>query len=229
MEDWRNILYPLGFLANFFFAARFILQWIKSEKMNQSYFSSSFWSISLWGSLLMAIHSFIQMQFPVYLIQACNAVLYWRNLRLVKFQKQELISFSKVCLNLILLIIGTTLLFMVQSWLTFGTFEWMRVPDFLEPKGTHVSFFWNAVGFCGTFLFATRFWIHWWRAERSISDALRSDFWIISLVGSLLALVYFIHIKDAVNIIGFSAGMVPYMRNLILMHRSSRKMQSENN
>ncbi len=222
MEDWRNLLYPLGFLANLFFAARFILQWINSERTHQSHFSNSFWTMSLWGSLLMTMHSFIQVQFPVCLIQACNVVLYWRNLQLTKYQKKELIPFSKVCIWLIILIISTTLAFMAQSWIAFGVLEWMRVPDFFEPKDSHVSLMWNAIGFCGTFLFASRFWLHWWRAEKNLADALRSDFWIISLAGSILALGYFIQIKDLVNIISFSAGMVPYIRNLILMKRSPK-------
>jgi lipid-A-disaccharide synthase len=222
MEDWRNFLYPLGFLANIFFAARFILQWIKSEKVHQSHFSDSFWTISLWGSLLMTLHSFIQIQYPVCLIQACNAILYGRNLQLIRHQKNELMPFSKVCLCLAILVAGLTAAFMAQSWLVFGQLEWMRVPDFIEPKGMHVSFMWNAIGFCGTFLFASRFWIHWWRAEKDFTKALKSDFWIISLVGSVLALAYFIHIKDLVNIIGFGAGMVPYMRNLILMKKAQK-------
>lgn len=222
MEDWRNLLYPLGFLANLLFAARFIIQWIRSEKTHQSHFSESFWSISLWGSLLMTLHSFIQVQFPVCLIQACNAVLYWRNLDLIRYSKNTLMSFPKVCIWLGILLIGMTVAFMAQSWLSFGTLEWMRIPDFTEAKETHVSFLWNAIGSCGTFLFASRFWIHWWRAETNPSEALKSDFWIISLVGSALALSYFIRIFDLVNIIGFSAGMVPYMRNLILMKKAQK-------
>ncbi len=222
MENWRNLLYPLGFAANLFFAARFILQWIKSEKTVQSHFSSSFWSISLWGSLLMTLHSFIQIQFPVFLIQACNAVLYWRNLQLIRYQKKELMPFPEVCVWLVLLLISATGAFMIQSWIAFGELEWMRVPDFIEPKGMHVSLIWNVIGFSGTFLFAGRFWIHWWRAEKNISNALRTDFWVMSLAGSVLALAYFIHINDLVNIIGFSAGIIPYMRNLILMRRAPK-------
>lgn len=217
MEDWRNLLYPLGFLANAFFAMRFLSQWIKSEKIQQSHFTLSFWTISLWGSILLAMHSFIQLQYPFCLIQACNAGLYWRNLELMRYPKSQLMPFPRVCLCLALIVVGLTVAFMLQSWLSFGELEWMRVPDFLETKQKSASFLWNAIGFSGTFLFASRFWIHWWRAEHNLSDALRMDFWIISLIGSVLALAYFIHIKDIVNIIGFGAGMIPYARNLFLM------------
>lgn len=220
MEDWRNFLYPLGFVANIAFALRFLLQWVKSEKSHQSHFSQSFWSISLWASLLLAFHSFVQVQFPICIIQVGNAILYWRNWELVKYPKNELMPFSHVCFWLAGLLISVTLAFIAQSWLAFGELEWMRIPDFSEPKGMHVSWIWNSIGFFGTFLFASRFWIHWWRAEKNLSDALRSDFWVISLIGSGLALSYFIRIGDWVNIIGFSAGMIPYARNLMLMKKT---------
>lgn len=230
MEDWRHLLYPIGYLANLLYALRFFLQWINSEKAHQSHFSPSFWSISLYGSLLMAFHSFIQVQYPVCLIQSCNAMLYWRNFELMRHSKQDLMPLSKVHALLALLIFGLTTAFIAQSWLAFGELEWMRVPNVMErAKEVPVSITWNLVGFCGTFLFASRFWIHWWRAEKDISTALRRDFWLVSVIGSLLALSYFIRIKDLVNIIGYGAGMVPYIRNLMLMNEFSRSHKTSNN
>lgn len=220
MEEWRNLLYPLGFLANLLFALRFFLQWMNSEKKSQSHFTLSFWSISLWGSFLMGVHSFIQLQYPVCIVQACNVILCWRNRQLMLFAKNQLMSFSQVCKFLGLVLGGITLAFISVSLLSEGKLEWMRVPDFIELKKVQVSLAWNIVGFLGTFLFASRFWVHWWRSEENASTALNSHFWIISLVGSVLALSYFIHIFDLVNIIGYSAGTIPYIRNLMLMKKS---------
>lgn len=219
-EGWRNLLYPIGFAANLLFTLRFIVQWISSERKYQSHFTNSFWILSFAGSLLLTIHSFIQVQYPICIIQTCNGVLFWRNWQLSQVSKRNLMPIKKVAVLLVMLVTIVTVTFMGQSWWSFGELEWMRVPDFLEPRHTTVSFGWSAVGFCGTFLFASRFWLHWWRAEQGMDNPLKSDFWVISLFGSVLALCYFVRIFDLVNIIGYGAGMIPYARNLMLMRRS---------
>ncbi len=223
MDEWRNILYPIGFLANLLFALRFLFQWIASEKKTQSYFSLSFWLISLSGSLLLTLHSFIQVQYFVCLIQTCNSILYWRNWQLAQYPKNSLISLKYVCLFLILSVLVMTGAFVIASYFSFGFIEWMRVPDFAETNPRPVSLTWNMIGFFGTFLFASRFWLHWWRAEKDQKNALNTHFWIISIVGSLFALAYFIRINDVVNIIGYSAGVIPYLRNLFLFNRPKVK------
>lgn len=221
-EGWRNFLYPIGFLANILFALRFIVQWISSEQKKISHLSESFWAVSLAGSALLALHSFIQLQYPILLIQTCNTVLYCRNLQLMRYPKPLLISFRNIFLILFVLLIVITGLFMLESWWSFGYLEWMRVPGFMDKGKVAVSFMWTFLGFTGTFLFASRFWIHWWRAEKGVENPLKADFWVISLVGSILALCYFIRIQDLVNIIGYSAGMVPYIRNMMIMRRPNR-------
>jgi len=227
MEDWRSILYPLGFVANVLFAARFFMQWISSEKKSFSHFSLSFWLISLFGSLLLAVHSFIQVQYPICLIQTCNVILYWRNWELTSYPRSCLISLQKVSLLLAFLTVSMTLSFMAVSYFTLGTIEWMRVPDFIEQHPHPISLTWNIIGFFGTFLFASRFWFHWWRAENNYKNALNSHFWILSVVGSLFALAYFIRIADIVNIIGYSAGLIPYLRNLFLIRKANQLVKAD--
>jgi len=226
MDDWRNILYPIGFLANLLFALRFFLQWMNSEKKSQSHFPVSFWIISLGGSLLMTLHSFIQVQYPVCLIQTCNAILYWRNWELTRYPKSSLMSIKNVYFIFFVVIFLMTAIFMGESYISFGKLKWMRVPDFIESKTSPISFTWNLVGFFGTFLFASRFWFHWWRAEKNQENALNSHFWMISVIGSLFALAYFIRIFDLVNIIGYSAGLIPYLRNLTLSKNLKNKPAS---
>lgn len=221
MEDsWRQFLYPLGFVGNLFFTLRFILQWVNSERKNQSHFTPAFWSLSLAGAFLMGIHSMIQVQYPVCIIQTSNAVLYWRNRELMLHPKASLMQFSQVCWLLFFASISATLLFALQSWLSFEQLEWMRTPAFFS-KAKQVTWVWNLIGFIGTFLFASRFWIHWWRAEKKEGNPLRIDFWLISLTGSILSLSYFIKIADPVNILGYGLGLIPFVRNLFLMRRSS--------
>jgi lipid-A-disaccharide synthase-like uncharacterized protein len=45
-------------------------------------------------------------------------------------------------------------------------------------------------------------------------------FWYLSLSGATLLLLYAIHRRDPVFILGQSFGLLVYSRNLVLIHRS---------
>ena len=92
-EEWRVLLYSLGFLASLAFGLRFLIQWMTSERMQKSVVPPIFWKLSLSGNLLLLIHSFIQMQLHVFLIQSCNAVISWRNLNLMQAPERQ-VSFT---------------------------------------------------------------------------------------------------------------------------------------
>jgi lipid-A-disaccharide synthase-like uncharacterized protein len=91
MEDLRAVLYPLGLLSSIAFGARFILQWIQSEKKQASVVSRTFWQFSLLGNIFLALHAFIQFQYHVSLIQSLNAVISIRNLSLMKAAEKKAI------------------------------------------------------------------------------------------------------------------------------------------
>lgn len=222
-ENWRQILYPLGFLANLFFATRFIIQWFNSEKIHKSVLNPSFWFFSIAGSTLMSFHAFIQLQYPIMIVQACNVLLYWRSYTLMKTLKEPVMTIKKVFWILILGIFFFTGVYVMQSLWTVGQVEWMRVPNLKDSVKDTIPIGWTLMGFFGTFLFASRFWMLWWRAENGSKEPLNSEFWIVSLVGSCLALCYFWRISDWVNVIGFSAGMIPYIRNLMIMKQGYRR------
>jgi len=46
-------------------------------------------------------------------------------------------------------------------------------------------------------------------------------FWYLSLGGSFLLLVYAVHIKDPIFILGQATGSVVYIRNLVLISRNN--------
>jgi lipid-A-disaccharide synthase len=54
---------------------------------------------------------------------------------------------------------------------------------------------------------------------------LGAQFWWLSLVGDLMTLAYFTQIYDPVNIVGPALGLIPYIRNLMLLRQSSVKPQ----
>lgn len=218
-EQIRSLLYPLGFLASFLFAARVFVQWITSEKKKQSHVSHTFWVISLSANLIMTLHSFIQLQYPICIIQALNAVIAWRNLALMR---RSLQTWKAPALWMGLTTIGLTFLFWLQGTLIENT-SWMRPPKlpWSQEQAHSILWTWHLIGIAGICLFASRFWIQWWVAERHRISALSRSFWWVSLVGSVLSLAYFFRLHDIVNIVSYGTGLIPYLRNLVLIRRQT--------
>lgn len=220
MESWRIFLYPLGFLASLAFGARFILQWIKSEVRQKSIVTSSFWKLSLIGNILLFIHSFIQMQFHVCVIQVINGVISWRNLNLMKSKKRHFKT-RFVVLLMVSILLATTIGFVFQQN-DLEVSSWVRIPqNTWNSEIDSVNTIWHVFGFLGLVLFNSRFWIQWWHAEKTQVSSIGKSFWWISLAGSFCALAYFIRIHDMVNIVGPAIGIVPYIRNLMLLAKSN--------
>lgn len=79
----------LGFTAQALFSARFIVQWIASEKAGKSIVPNLFWYFSLVGSSLLLIYS-IYRKDPVFIIgQASGLFIYTRNLYFIRREKQN--------------------------------------------------------------------------------------------------------------------------------------------
>ena len=85
--------------------------------------------------------------------------------------------------------------------------------------------FWLAIGFAGQLLFALRFIVQWICSERRKESYIPVGFWYFSLLGGIILLIYAIHIKDPVFILGQSTGVLVYLRNLTLIHRKKAYRQ----
>lgn len=79
---------------------------------------------------------------------------------------------------------------------------------------------WVIVGFLGQAMFSLRFLIQWLASERAQKSVIPVAFWYFSILGSLILLIYAIHRKDPVFIVGQSVGSFIYFRNLVLIKRS---------
>lgn len=217
VEGWREFLYPLGYLSGIAFAGRFLLQWLTSEVQQKSVVPRTFWQCSLLGNLLLLLHALIQIQFHVGAVQACNAVIAWRNLNLMK-PESEWWRLRTVILLFLAAVAMVTITFVLQGvFLLDGNIHWFQS---LDTDTSGVSALWHLVGFVGVVLFSSRFWIQWWCAERKKASYLGPSFWWLSLVGGVLSVIYFVHIDDPVNAIGPSLGLLPYIRNLMLIYKS---------
>ncbi len=84
----------LGFIAQFFFTMRFVVQWWASEKAKRSVVPVAFWFFSLGGGALLLIYA-IQRQDPVFIAgQGLGLVIYIRNLWLIANERRS--SMNKV-------------------------------------------------------------------------------------------------------------------------------------
>lgn len=211
-EEIRHALYPLGILSTIAFTLRFVFQWLQSEQVGHSVVHRSFWVLSIAGNLSLGVHSFIQGQFPVCLVQSLNLMISIRNLNLLQPPLNQW-AFKTVLISILGAFIIPFLLFYL-----FSNEAWMRVP--LKPLD-ELSNLWHLLGIVGVTLFASRFWVQWIQAEIDHKSELTQSFWWISLIGAFFSIAYFFKIQDYVNLVGPLFGLIPYFRNLVLLKRAS--------
>ena len=83
-----NFFMVLGFIGQFFFSMRCVVQWIASEKHKKSVVPLTFWIFSVLGSSLLLIYA-IYRKDPVFILgQAPNLLIYFRNIWFIKHPKQ---------------------------------------------------------------------------------------------------------------------------------------------
>jgi lipid-A-disaccharide synthase-like uncharacterized protein len=79
----------LGLVGQLFFSARFIVQWISSERKKKSIIPISFWFLSLGGSAILLAYA-IHLKDPVFILgQSVGFIAYTRNLALIRRVSQE--------------------------------------------------------------------------------------------------------------------------------------------
>lgn len=81
------------------------------------------------------------------------------------------------------------------------------------------NYLWLGIGFLGQAIFSARFIVQWIASEKEKKSIIPVAFWYLSVLGGLTLLVYSIYKQDPVFILGQSAGMFIYSRNLFLIHR----------
>lgn len=220
--DWREFLYPLGFISSLAFGGRFALQWLSSEYKKKSTVSRGFWILSLIGNICLGTHAFIQLQYHVCFVQTCNSVISWRNINLMEpdYRRYRLRTVLTVLISM--LAVMTSLFYITNESTT-----WFRIPTHsltFSSARANTPLFVHLFGFIGIALFSSRFWVQWWFAEKHQQSYLGKGFWWLSLIGDLMSITYFAYIGDAVNFIGPAIGTVPYVRNLMLMRNSEKEV-----
>ncbi|HVG49645.1 MAG TPA: lipid-A-disaccharide synthase N-terminal domain-containing protein [Rubellimicrobium sp.] len=82
---------------------------------------------------------------------------------------------------------------------------------------------WVGVGFLAQVLFGSRFIVQWFTSERAGESVIPIAFWWLSLVGGALMFAYAIYRWDPVFMMGQGLGLFVYVRNLMLIRRTTRR------
>ena len=82
----------IGFVGQALFGARFIIQWVVSEKKGESTIPLAFWYCSIGGAVVLLTYA-IHRQDPVFIVgQSMGSIIYIRNLILIDSKKKALAS-----------------------------------------------------------------------------------------------------------------------------------------
>jgi lipid-A-disaccharide synthase-like uncharacterized protein len=81
---------------------------------------------------------------------------------------------------------------------------------------------WVILGLVAQLLFTARFVVQWIASERAGHSVIPLAFWIFSIFGGVLLLVYALYRKDVVFIAGQAFGVFVYLRNLYFVMRDRK-------
>lgn len=79
----------IGLLGQALFSARFIVQWLQSERVKRSVIPSAFWYFSMAGGATLLAYA-IHRRDPVFIIgQGTGLIIYFRNLQFLWRDRKE--------------------------------------------------------------------------------------------------------------------------------------------
>ena len=201
------MIYVIGFLAQVFFSARILLQWILSERAKKVISPAIFWQLSIVGSYLLFVYGWLREDFAIILGQIISYYIYIWNLD----KKHQWKKLPFVIRTLLLLTPVAAILYMLKDASAFVDqfFRNEKIPLWLLIYGS-----------MGQIIFTLRFVYQWIYSKRKDESLLPIGFWVISLFGSLIIVSYAIYRRDPVLILGQSTGLIAYSRNIYLSRRA---------
>ena len=200
------LITAIGFLAQVFFSARILVQWIMSEREKRVLSPSLFWIFSLIGSYLLCIYGWLRDDFSIVFGQFISYYVYLWNLYAKGIWQKIPMLLKAVLVCTPLVVIG---------------FVATNVEGYIQRfiHNDDVPMWLLVFGSAGQFIFTMRFVYQWYYSHKLGVSKLPALFWILSLVGSLTIVSYGIIRHDIVLIVGQSFGIFAYIRNLCLLSR----------
>ncbi|MGP1436933.1 MAG: lipid-A-disaccharide synthase N-terminal domain-containing protein [Phocaeicola sp.] len=204
-----TLIYAIGFIAQGFFSARILVQWIMSERSHKVVSPNLYWICSLIGSILLFTYGWLRNDFSIILGQFISYYIYIWNLNI----KGVWIKVPKVIRICIFILPVLAFIFTIKNASAFAN-------SFLQNKDIPL---WLVIfGSLGQIIFTMRFIYQWYYSQRRQESILPVGFWIISLVGSGIIVSYGIIRLDPVLILGQSVGFIAYVRNIIISRKSNK-------
>ncbi|WP_010523232.1 lipid-A-disaccharide synthase N-terminal domain-containing protein [Aquimarina agarivorans] len=202
----NQLIILIGFVAQLLFSGRSVLQWILSERHKKVLTPILFWKLSLIASFLLFIYGYLRDDFAIMLGQSITYFIYIRNIQL---QKQwhlipKVIQWFLYAFPAIILFIG------------YNNSVYDRESLF---QNEDIPLWLLLLGVIAQIIFSLRFVYQWFYSERRKKSSLPMGFWLLSLSGSLLILIYGIFRKDVVLLFGHSLGTVMYARNMLILKK----------
>ena len=204
MSNW--IIYSVGFFAQLLFSGRLILQWVLSEKSKKVLTPSLFWKLSLLASFLLFVYGYLRDDFAIMLGQALTYFIYIRNLQL-QGEWQKAPKFLRIFLWIF------PVLLVIYSY-NNNTYDIDKL-----FRNEAIPFWLLAWGSIAQIIFTLRFVYQWIYSEKNKESSLPFGFWLLSLIGSTMILVYAVLRKDPVLLAGHIMGAVIYARNIIILKK----------
>jgi len=208
MSNW--LIYSIGFTAQILFSGRLLFQWIVSEKNKKILTPTLFWQLSLFASFLLFVYGYFRDDFAIMLGQTLTYFIYIRNLQL-QGQWRKLNRYFRM------FVIVFPFLVVIYSFFS-STLEFENL-----FKNEAIPFWLLALGTVAQVTFTFRFIYQWIYSERKKESSLPLGFWILSLTGSTLILIYAVFRRDPVLLAGHIFGSVVYLRNIFLNYHEKKQ------
>jgi lipid-A-disaccharide synthase-like uncharacterized protein len=207
-----SVIYGVGFLAQALFSARMLLQWLASEVAGRAVAPASFWWLSIGGAFIMIVYGVLRADIVIIAGQVLLYFIYYRNLTLKQAWPRHSGAYRVLALLLPVL-------------LTAG----LAATAGLNPKHIFQNdsiatplLIWGGIG---QVLFSLRFVYQWIISEKASRSTLPLGFWVISVIGCLMLLIYGAFRHDPVLLLGQSFSFIVYGRNIVLCKRVALRSQ----
>lgn len=200
------IIYILGFISQLLFFSRTLLQWVLSERAGKVLSPTIYWVLSIIASYLFCVYGWFRDDFSILLGQIISYYIYIWNLKqngawhkIPRFVKAILVMTPLAAIGFVL---------RNGDYFVENFFSHPKIPIWLLVFGS-----------LGQVIFTFRFVYQWVYSMRKKESLLPLGFWVISLVGSGIIVIYGFIRLDPILILGQSVGFIAYTRNIMLYRK----------
>lgn len=200
------MIYLLGFVSQLLFFSRSLHQWFMSERAGKVVSPTIYWVFSIIASYIFCIYGWFRNDFSILLGQVISYYIYIWNLNANGVWAKFHAALKAILILTPLCAIG----FVLNNASYF-------VHNFLS--NIHIPLWLLIFGSVGQVIFTLRFVYQWIYSVRRNESVLPLGFWIISLAGAGIIVIYGIIRLDPILILGQSIGFIAYSRNIILYRK----------